>query len=266
MIGAITAGLLFPVIPKSVVTGGTLTSDSTYFYRTFTGNGTLGVTGVTLDADTLIIAGGGGGMTGKTNTYLGSGGGAGQAIQFNRSLVNAQNYTVTIGGGGAGTGKNTLDTNGSNGIASSLIGGAVSDSSSVGIGGQFDTGKGGNSGNSFTGGDPNGVQAGAGAGAGANGGNATGSEGGAGGAGLDTWSSWATATSTGVSGFYAGGGGGTNNGARGSGGGGRGGLIVEEHNGTANTGSGGGGGAHTSTDSGNGGNGIVIVRYLKTAV
>jgi hypothetical protein len=28
---------------KSVVTGGTLSSDSTYFYRTFTGNGTLAV-------------------------------------------------------------------------------------------------------------------------------------------------------------------------------------------------------------------------------
>jgi hypothetical protein len=36
MIGAITAGLFAPVVPpKPTVTGGTLTSDSTYYYRTF---------------------------------------------------------------------------------------------------------------------------------------------------------------------------------------------------------------------------------------
>ena len=46
---------------KPVVTGGTLTSDATFFYRTFTGNGTLGVTGLEITADILVIAGGGSG-------------------------------------------------------------------------------------------------------------------------------------------------------------------------------------------------------------
>ena len=45
-------------IPKPVVTGGTLTSDSTYYYRTFTGNGTLTITGGTVSCDLLTIAGG----------------------------------------------------------------------------------------------------------------------------------------------------------------------------------------------------------------
>jgi hypothetical protein len=53
--------------PSSLsVSGGTLTSDSTYYYRTFTGNGSLVVTG-TLKCDILI---GGGGADG------GSGGGS----------------------------------------------------------------------------------------------------------------------------------------------------------------------------------------------
>jgi len=34
-----------PVVPKPVVTGGTLTSDATYYYRTFTTSGTLGEIG-----------------------------------------------------------------------------------------------------------------------------------------------------------------------------------------------------------------------------
>jgi hypothetical protein len=38
-------------ILKPVVTGGTLGSDATYFYRTFTGNGTLGVSGTSIAVD-----------------------------------------------------------------------------------------------------------------------------------------------------------------------------------------------------------------------
>jgi hypothetical protein len=50
--------------PKSVVTGGTLTNDETYYYRTFTGNGTLSVSNATLTCDVLIGAGGGTGGSG----------------------------------------------------------------------------------------------------------------------------------------------------------------------------------------------------------
>ena len=64
------------------VTGGTLASDATFYYRTFTGNGTLGVKGFTLTADILVVAGGGGG--GYPNTAGGGGGGAGGSCGGNR--------------------------------------------------------------------------------------------------------------------------------------------------------------------------------------
>lgn len=47
-----------------VVTGGTLTSDATYYYRVFTAGGTLSVTNGPLSCDVLIVAGGGGASTG----------------------------------------------------------------------------------------------------------------------------------------------------------------------------------------------------------
>ena len=67
---------------KPVVTGGTLTSDATYFYRTFLANGTLGITGGSLTYDTIIVAGGGGGGHGDDQGFnpgisFGGGGGAG---------------------------------------------------------------------------------------------------------------------------------------------------------------------------------------------
>ena len=48
--------------------------------------------------------------------------------------------------------------------------------------------------------------------------------------------------------------------------GGNGGGTPDLTSGTANTGSGGGGGTNNATAGGNGGSGLVIVRYLKTAV
>ncbi len=88
----------------------------------------------------------------------------------------------------------------------------------------------------------------------------------AGGIGLD-YSTWATATSSGDSGYFAGGGGGagrTNGGAAGGTGGGGAGGTNTGTDGTTNTGGGGGGTAPTSGTNtpGAGGSGIVIVRYL----
>ncbi len=77
-----------PSAPSLVVTGGTLYTSGGFNYRVFTGNGTLGVTGGTLVADILIVAGGGGSYNG-----YGSGGGAGGL----RSTVTA------TGGGGSHT-------------------------------------------------------------------------------------------------------------------------------------------------------------------
>ena len=66
-----------------VVTGGTLTSDATYYYRTFSASGTLSVTVAPLTADVILVGGGagGGGSTGpdrfSPTTYGGGAGGSG---------------------------------------------------------------------------------------------------------------------------------------------------------------------------------------------
>jgi hypothetical protein len=90
---------------------------------------------------------------------------------------------------------------------------------------------------------------------------------GAGGDGI-SFSAWATATSTGDLGFYAGGGGGGDRGGQGGGAGGAGGGANGGSNatagGNANTNTGGGGGGSGSNDNvngGSGGSGIVLVRY-----
>ena len=46
------SGSVSPITPVSI-SGGTLTSDATYYYRTFTGNGTLGVSSGTLPVNVL---------------------------------------------------------------------------------------------------------------------------------------------------------------------------------------------------------------------
>ena len=57
MIGNQVAGVFAPPIPPtSIVTGGTLYSDSTYYYRVFTGNGTLTVSQNPLACDILVVA------------------------------------------------------------------------------------------------------------------------------------------------------------------------------------------------------------------
>ena len=88
-----TITVLYPV-----VSGGTLASDATYYYRTFTGNGTLSVTGVITGCDVLLIAGGGGG-----GYDVGSGGGAGGLVEKNNYTISNGSYGVTIGNGGPGS-------------------------------------------------------------------------------------------------------------------------------------------------------------------
>ena len=80
-----------------VVTGGTLTSDATYYYRTFTSNGTLGVSGGVLSCDVMVVSGGGGG---GSNRYSGGGGAGG--LKLHTALSLSTNENVGIGGGGAG--------------------------------------------------------------------------------------------------------------------------------------------------------------------
>ena len=259
---------------KPIVTGGTLASDSTYYYRTFTGNGTLSVTQASLTCDILVVSGGGAGANAQyvlspfTNLLVGGGGGAGGLKLFSPSL-SPSSYSVTVGAGGSGavgnnsslgaystTGGGFFQTNGGSGQGKSGWYN-VTTSAGAGISGE------GNAGADYFNGVYNGGSAGGGGGSGAAGSNANG------GNGTDSYSAWASATSTGVSSRYAAGGAGAG-GSPGTGGGGTAGFNSTGGNATANTGSG-GGGTTVNYDGGvffggNGGSGIVIVRYLKTAV
>jgi hypothetical protein len=300
-IGWVAAGTsVFPV-----VTGGTLTSDATYYYRAFTTTGTLTVSNSSLIADILVVAGGGGGGGGGATYASEGGGGAGGVLAFASQLLTANTAnTVTIGQGGpGGVGYANNGTNGSNsqfasltasvggGGAGSYSGGGPSTGGSGGGGNGYDTGvartttgAAGTSGQGYAGGNGYSIgntQSSGGAGGGAGGaggaGNSAGA-GGLGGVGVNTYTgfgSLTTALSTlglGVSGYLAGGGGGggATSGGSASAGGGVGGYTGNGTNGTANTGGGGGGcGGPSSggaTNGGNGGSGLIIVRYTRAQV
>jgi hypothetical protein len=255
-------------------TGGIVTEDATYFYHTFKGSSSFTPL-QSLTADILVVAGGGGGGNGG-----GGGGGAGGLLGFATQSLTAQVYPVVVGGGAGAT---VVGSNSQFGSLTTAVGGggggqdgafAGRNGGSGGGGGSSSNatyrpagsaspaGQGNNGGTAMSG-SP--YASGGGGGAGAVGQNGSGSNGGNGGAGVNTYSTWASATTTGVSGFYAGGGGGATyygdvaNGTGGSGGGGNAGTAFGGGvSGVTNTGSGGGGGS-----GGRGGSGIVIVRYTK---
>lgn len=289
-----------------VVSGGTLSSDATYYYRTFTSNGTLSVTDKTLNVDVLVISGGASGGVG-----FGGGGGAGGVSQYLVPNVLGSKI-IQVGGGGASVTGSSFG-NGINGSLSSFdiystVGGGAGSGGTLTNDGLLEKGLNGGSGGGGaawqTGNSPiaatfsySGLGT---SGQGNNGGRGWrdafgpttggiggGGGGGAGGAGQDgpianggsgttAYSAWASATGTGVSNTYAGGGGGssgystsgalitsTSGGSGGAGGGRYSGTAISA---TANTGSGGGAMASSTNTSGAGGSGIVIVRYLRSAV
>jgi hypothetical protein len=262
-----------PAIAPKAAGGNVIAYDGTYWYHAFLSTGTF-TPATTLSCDALVVAGGGGG-----GAYSGGGGGAGGLLGFtSQSFISATSYTVTVGASGAGGGNSSGGTGyGSNGNDSQLGtltlvkggGGGGSSKSGATQAGQ-NGGSGGGGSNSATSGGT------ATSGQGFNGANYSGGGGGgggsaeagntdglyAGGDGLSTYSSWGLATTTGqnVSGtvYYAGGGesdsgGGTTGGLGGGGG--------SSTNATTNTG-GGGGAWNGSGSAGNGGSGIVIIRYL----
>jgi len=99
-----------PYIPLAL-TGGTLTSDATYYYRTFTSSDTLGVTGGPVTADVLVIAGGGSG-----GVYRGgAGGGAGGLLYTASQSLATNTYVVTIGAASIAARSYTLNSNTSKG-------------------------------------------------------------------------------------------------------------------------------------------------------
>jgi hypothetical protein len=275
-------------------TGGMVYDDADYVYHLFASSGTFTPTS-NLTCDVLVVAGGGGG--GIRTSRGGGGGGAGGVIAHNSQALTATNYTVTIGGGGAGKSTTVaVGTAGDNGSSSQF--GSLTSATGGGGGGGF-AGQNGGSGGGGVNGDLGGTGTsgqgnaggtgsstttahggGGGGGAGAVGANGSSTVGGNGGNGSTSYSSWLLATNTGqnVSGTYyiAGGGGGgagapsapTGTAGTGGFGGGANGSNVStaSSNAIVNTGSGGGGGGGTSSTvqaSSNGGSGVVIVRYAK---
>lgn len=192
--------------------------------------------------------------------------------------------SVTGGGKGANGSVGSWGNGGSGGGATADGGSGSGPGAAGGLGnaGNYSPVEGYNGGTGWYSGT-NKVPGGGGGGAGGVGGNASDGVGGNGGAGTNaynsvTFTTWLTQTGTGVSGYLAGGGGGGSRnggtaGSGGSGGGGAGAVAAAASNGptagnnaTANTGSGGGGGGPATSGSvsykgGNGGSGLVIVRY-----
>ena len=287
--------------PFIVATGGTPSQDGDYEIRTFTGPGTFEVTNLSPtpafnSIDYLVIAGGGGGGNGQA----GGGGAGGFRESHNPAVsgcytasplatptsipVSVTSYPIVIGAGGPGGGSGAAGANGSPSTAFPIT-------STGGGGGGYNTpvqsptcGAGGSGGGAGEGGSPGagntppvsppqGTAGGAyGSGAGSGGGGAlvagapgTGN-GGTGGAG----------TATSISGspvFRSGGGGGGRypsvpgsvGGVGGNGGGGTSGGCgtpgpAPGTAGTDNTG-GGGGAPRAVPAPGNGGSGIVMIRY-----
>jgi len=294
-----------PAIAPKASGGNRIDYDGTYWYHTFLASGTF-TPQVGLTCDALVVAGGGGGG----GQYMAGGGGAGGLrLLQSQSLATSTSYTVQVGAGGVG-GTSSTAVAGSAGTNSYISGGTLSTITSSGGGGgasvngattgaatsggsgggaganSVSTAGSGNAGSyspveGYAGGansgSPSYLAAGGGGGAAGLGvtPNSAGTIGGDGGAGTNsynsiTFTSWLTATSSGVSGYLAGGGGGAayvtaTRGVGGTGGGGSGANQANANatNGTTNSGSGGGGTERFGTGvGGSGGSGIVIIRYL----
>jgi len=266
-------------------TGGTITTSGSYRVHTFTSNGTFGVS-EPITVQYLVVAGGGSGGFGAPGGNEAGGGGAGGyrssvtgemsgrgASAESQLTLSAGNYSITVGGGGAGV--NSGRNNGNNSTFHTITstgggaGGANTNGSSGGSGGggshPATNGGAGTTGQGYDGGTPP-VSSSAGGGGGA---------GGAGGNGRNSGNGNVPATGgigvqssiTGTATYYAGGGGGGNPGTAnygGQGGGGNGqGSQGSLSNGTDNTGGGGGGIIQSNgAAGGNGGSGIVIIRYV----
>ena len=269
-----------PFNPYPVVTGGTLTSDATYYYRTFTSNGTLGVSGYTaLVTDVLLVAGGGAG-----GYDYGGGGGAGGLV-YAASQTYSSNATITIGAGGTintiniargnpggnstCTGITTAIGGGGGGGFNEYSGGAGGSGGGAEANYGLGTGGAGTAGQGYAGGDESGTRAGGGGGAGGPGNVNVGFYGFKGGDGLTYFGN-----------TYAGGGGGGGasqeayGGPGGAGGGGNGGSQNASGSNASFYGGGGGGGGPAQLGPspygraypGVGYQGICIFRYTRSQV
>jgi uncharacterized repeat protein (TIGR02543 family) len=123
----------------------------------------------------LVVGGGASGDRGNCGTYWGRGGGGGQVRDSTLSVTGGTNYTVVVGKGGDASAVGCPNVGGNNGVASQF--GSIT--SSPGLGGQANTGRGGSSGSGQIGGlgDTGALGGGGGGGAGVGG---SGKNGGAG--------------------------------------------------------------------------------------
>jgi hypothetical protein len=235
-----------------------------------------------LTVDYLVIAGGGGGGShtgggggaGGYRTSVGTSGG-GASAETALSISKNTNYTVTVGVGGAGaTWNNIRGSNGANSVFGTITsaggggGGSLDvfsgagNSGGSGGGSARTSGAAGTSSQGFRGGNATGVVGSGGGGASAQGQDTSAPTASNGGAGLSS-------SITGLAVTRAGGGGGagengySSSGVGGSGGGGNGANASAGTAATPNTGSGGGGGGYSGSPytGGQGGSGLVILRY-----
>jgi hypothetical protein len=277
---------------ETVVTGTIAGTTDRYISFPYSGTGATKDYTITttenLLCDILVVGGGGGGGSGH-----GGGGGAGALIYKTNYNLSVGSYSISIGSGGRGGSAEPNQGDGVNGTDTTIIfnSNAIFRAKGGGKGIYVNTGGTGGSGGGaggagggggsivtnnipqdsdvfgFAGGSSTGgyINTGGGGGAGGVGGNGSGNNAGNGGVGKNI-------SITGTSLFYAGGGGGSGSGSAsvpGTGGssvGGTGGFNGNNgSNGTENTGSGGGGSGYGVKigSAGNGGSGIVIIRYRK---
>jgi len=274
----------------------TPTDNTNFRYVYFANSGSFTID-TNIICDILIVGGGGSG-----GGYSGGGGG-GDVIYKSNYTLNSGTYTITVGNGGTAPRSGSDNyINGNPGETSSITstnlnfipiyaaggGGGIGYNKSTPTttptagsiaNGNFSSGGGGGAGSdsqNFSSGSGNGVSgnggksigiygSGGGGGATGNGGDATTSTNSAGIGGTGY-----TSSITGISIGYGGGGGGSswtgpsaNSGTDGGGNGGRD-TTSTATNGATNRG-GGGGGAPTGYNGGNGGSGVVIIRYLYTS-
>ena len=241
-----------------LATGGSISTSGSYKTHTFTGSGTFTITsaGNAAGANTveyMVLAGGGGG--GGSGRH--AGGGAGGLLYSSSATLSAGAHSVSIGGGG---GNNSSGSNSSLGSITSTGGGYGGTHGGNG-------GSGGGGGQTRHGYDRGNGIAGQGN-DGRNGGhNCYGGGGGKGSGGGSNQPHGGTSY-TAFSAAYAGGGGGGRHdagcgpGSNGGGGAGNGGVLNQSGiSASGNSGSGGGGAGWRGSVGGNGGSGIVKVKY-----
>ena len=260
------------------VSGGTNFTFDEHTYSVFTSSGSLVISGGVLNVEILALAGGGGGANGG-GSVRGGGGGAGGLTVFTASLAGSNSVVIGAGGspgsygaqngdfgsgtsvaefyvsGGGGGGRDNYFGNWANGNPGGSGGGGGGYWTST-AGGSGLSGQGNEGGPGYGGGN-----AGGGGGAGSAGSNPDG------GFGLEL-ADWHIGQILNATVWLGEGGGGANGGSgHYSGGtGGTGGSVGSDA--AVNTGSGGGGGYGPggNTPGGNGSSGVVIVRYLTSAL